>query len=469
MIRKIAMSTATFAGGPTQQDRIFAVPSGPFQGRTAVVYLKTSSHLVLAWADPPLTDWSEEITIASDAADYPVSGVIDEDGNIYVAYSVQTSLDLLSKKLSFSNGEWTPGSAVTVFDGDSNFYPSIFKDSWDQLWITWTREAGGVHYIQSKLSADDGVSWGGGPSDPGLQVNTGNSYAFSRLNEMSSTLHCIYCNGDDGLFMRRRGLGAVLWNSEEGVYSGSGIGRDFDCRVSPDQKLGVVFADAENLSYKEFDGSSWSGAYPIDSTFAVGPRLLFSQTKPFVVYGVDIGGGKIRPVYSLLDQGAFAPPASVSSELDTLQYVLCHRPDAAVQYDDKSFQAANDTVGDVVHDDSGCLAVDSGDAVFFGQTGKFTRLQIELSAIGAGGDIDWYFWTGSDWEQFVPASGAYRFESSPETVILWQDSSGIPAKWQSATVAERSAYWVKAVVSSDFTSGPIGTQISSTMSIGSLT
>ncbi len=285
MLRKIAASTAAYGGGAPQQERMFVVGSGPYQGRTAVLYLKTSNHLVMIWSDPPLSSWSSEITVASDIADYPASCHMDPSGNIYLVYTVQTSLDLAFRKLTFSNGSWEIGDPVIIYDSDANYFPSIFKDDWGQLWVSWTRESGGIRYIHSNRSTSDGDSWGGGSADPGQQLNTGSTYAFGRLSFMSPYMFCVYTNGDDGLFFRRRALDALLWNSEEGIYSGFGIVQTFDCRVSPDKKIGVAFVEGSDLRFKEFDGSSWSGAYFVDDSCDVGPRLLYSQSKPVIVYG----------------------------------------------------------------------------------------------------------------------------------------------------------------------------------------
>jgi len=107
----------------------------------------------------------------------------------------------------------------------------------------------------------------------------------------------------------------------------------------------------------------------------------------------------------------------------------------------------------------------SGDGLFLGQSEKFTTAIITLSTIGAGGQVSWYYWDGYDWIAFTPASGIYSFDSSPATVRLFDDESQIPSDWQKCIVGNAAGYWVKVIVNSDFSTGPVGSQITGVQNI----
>lgn len=466
MIRKIGTSSASFGIGLSTQRRIFVAPAGEYQGRTIVIFPKSSSEIVFVWADPPCVNWSAETTVVTDAADYPCDACIDKSGNVYLAYTVATSFDLAFKKLSFANGVWTVGSAVTIYNGGTSLYPSIYMDDWDRLIVSWTLESGGQYYIHSKRSLDDGATWGGGPGDSGDQLSSGASSAYSQIVHRPNQIYCIYSLGGTTLACRSREFAAAVWTpGEETVYSGTGLSDKFSAAASPDLRLGVVFTDSEYLNYKEFDGSIWSGVAVIDNAPPVAPRLIFRSEVPQVFYAKQIGNEQLVPCISYRENGVFVDPVPVSSEIDSFDKVLCYRPIAGQPYSDMSSEAAGDSPGDVYHPASGRLMLDEGDGVYIGQSEKFYNLKLTLSTIGAGGTVSWYYWNGAGWQVFIPASGAYNFDSSSEEVLLWEDGSQIPDDWQSSTVANSAKFWVKAVATSDFSTGPIGSQITCALNI----
>ena len=138
MLKLIDTSSADYPVGFSHNRRLFKVASGPYAGRMAICYASDDSTVKLVYADPPYTNWSTPASIITDSADYPVSGIIDSGGNIYLAYTLESSHDLVMKKLSFSDGTWSVGSRNTIYDGDDNYYPSLFKDKYHKLWVSWT-------------------------------------------------------------------------------------------------------------------------------------------------------------------------------------------------------------------------------------------------------------------------------------------------------------------------------------------
>jgi len=92
-----------------------------------------------------------------------------------------------------------------------------------------------------------------------------------------------------------------------------------------------------------------------------------------------------------------------------------------------------------------------------------------LSDNGIGGTIAWYYWNGSDWENFVPGSGAYNFDASPSLIRLWDDYADMPPDWQSCVINGTSQFWIKTVVMSSFGTAPVGTQITAASNLPHLT
>jgi hypothetical protein len=468
MIKKIATSSAYFAGGLSTQRKLFFVPSGAYQGRAIAVYPKTESQIVCVWSDPPYTQWSEETAIITDAANFPPSAHMDESGHVYVAYTVQSSLDLALKKLSFSNGSWSAGSKRTIYDGDSNYYPSLHKDVYSRLWVSFTRESGGICYVNVKRSTDDGVTWGTGQSDPGTALTSGATSCYSQLVYRPSHVYCIYSDGSTKLAYRRMHISGALFDDEVGVYTGADLAGRFCGAASIDLKLGVAFRDGSILGYREFDGSQWSGVLSIDTECAMNPVLYFRQSVPYIVFGKQVGTGQVRPCISHREGASFTAASSVSAEIAPFDKVFCCRPSAAAQFSDKTSAAANGTSADVYHDSTGKLLLSSGDAVYLGQSERFSAVVVTLSTTGAGGTVAWYYWNGTDWKVFNPTSGAYHFGSSPSTIRLWDDTASAPSDWQTSLVNGSAKFWIKAVATSDFTTGPIGSQMTCASNISYL-
>jgi len=468
MLKKIGTSSAYYGGGLSMQKKLFVVQSGAYQGRAIIIFPKTQSQIVFVWADPPYTSWSEETSIVTDSANYPPGAFMDDAGNVYVSYTVENSFDLAEKKLTFSDGHWNIGTKNVIFDGDANYHPSLFKDEFDRLWVSWTRVSGGMSYVNNKRSTNDGTTWGSGPSDEGTTLTSGSSSCYNQLVYRPNHVYCIYTDGGTKLAYRRMSTSGAVFEDEVTLYSGTGLGASFSGASSDDLKLGIAFCDDSQLYYKEFDGAQWSGLTPVDSSPSVAPNLYFRQSVPYIVYGLQIGTNQQVPHYSYREGDSFTSPVPISQEMSTFDSVLCYRPSAGVNFVDKTSAAANDTSADLYHDDSGKLMLSSGDGIYIGQLERFTTLMVTLSTNGSGGEVSWYYWNGSDWKVFTPGSGAYHFDSSPAAVRLWDDSSDLPSDWQTCVVNGYVRYWVKAITTADFSTGPVGSQITGALNVSYL-
>jgi hypothetical protein len=94
-----------------------------------------------------------------------------------------------------------------------------------------------------------------------------------------------------------------------------------------------------------------------------------------------------------------------------------------------------------------------------GMDHKFNLAKIILSTGGIAGEVCWQYWNGQSWTNFTPYSGTYHLDSQDKMVILWQDLSSVPSDWQRCPVNLVSEFWVRILVTTGFTTAPVGTQI----------
>lgn len=469
MLKLIDTSSADYPVGFSHNRRLFKVASGPYAGRMAICYASDDSTVKLVYADPPYTNWSTPASIITDSADYPVSGIIDSGGNIYLAYTLESSHDLVMKKLSFSDGTWSAGSRNTIYDGDDNYYPSLFKDKYAKLWVSWTRVSGGVYYISTKKSTNDGVLWGLSDSDSGTDLVSGTTSAYSQLVYLPTYLLCVYTIDGTSLAYRKIETSAVVWYSEVELHSGTSLGKDFHAASSNDMKVGVAFSDDGDLSFKDYDNFAWSGTYSIDTDLSGSPVLKYNGSVPYIFFNKSAGSDQDQLQYSYRDGSSFSTAQAVEGGFSLLDKVLLYRRGATAPFNDRSTEAGDDTSGDIYHIDSGKLIKDSGDIIYLGQPEKFHQVRVTLFTNGAGGTVSWYYWDGSQWKSFTPLSGSYDFDSSPATLRLWQDSTQTPSDWQTTTVNGSGKFWIRVQVISDFATAPVGTQITGLAGIPQIT
>lgn len=469
MLKLVNTSTAFYGAGLSLQRRLFKIGAGAYGGRIAAVFPTSPQAIALSYSDPPYMNWSLPQTVITDSGDFPAGCWMDDVGNIYIAYTAAGSLNLIHRKLSFADGEWSPGNGQVIYNADANYYPGFFKDKYGRLWVSWTRYSGGSYYVNVKSSIDDGQTWDFGPDDPGTTLTAGSSSAFSCLAYLPTYLYCLYSEGGTKLAYRRFEMAGGLWCSETEVYSGPGLGDNFAAAVSDDLKLGLAFVSDGDLHFKDFDGAAWSGIHDLDTDISVAPVLKYNGSIPFVFYGKQIGNNQNQLFYTLRSGAGFAQPCRIGGELAALDTVLCYRPSATVEYFDRSSEAADTAAGDVYHVESGKLLQDTGDTLFLGQAERFQHVYVILSTSGIGGTVSWYYWNGSNWKDFVPQSGEYNFDSSFNLVRLWEDSADMPSDWQSCVINGHSRFWVKAVVSSAFGTAPVGSQITAAKDIPYIT
>lgn len=472
MQKLIDTVSAQFASGIATQKKTFGISSGPYAGRVIIVYPQTSGTLVFRWADFPYTNWSAAQTIASNSADYPATAFMDSSFNVYVAYTVQTTLALNFVKLTFANGVWSVGSTVAIVNVEQNYYPSLFKDQNNKLWCAWSffNTGDSRYYIRVKTSVNDGATWGTGPSDTGTALTSGNTVsAYCSLAYLPTHLFCLFTQGGTTLEYRRIEISGSSWDSAITLYSGTNLDYNFSAAVSSDLRLGLAFRADANLFYKEYNGNQWSGLFTVDSALPQSVNLQFLKNAAYIFFAKSLGTNQNQLFQSSKSGSSFSTPAALNVGSKAFEKVFCFDQSATTQFADKTTEAQNATSADLFHPTSGGLIKDSGDALYLGMEAKFNLASFVLSSTGITGQVAWQYWNGSTWTGFTPYSGVNHLTSSPQTVILWQDLDSVPVDWQGTSVNGAVKFWVRALVTTNYTTAPVGTQITATAKIDHIT
>lgn len=454
-------ATATHPLGTPGQPRLFRVPAGPFAGRLFAIYARTPSDIAWTWSDPPHVLWADPVDVITDAADQPFAALMDAAGHVYVAYTQDSTGALIAQKLTFASGVWAAQSPATVYESETsvNRVPAILKDLYSRIWVAWARDDEGDVTWRVKRSIDDGQSFGSGPSDTGTDLTGNVASAAGVLIARGTEIHSLHVTDGETLWNRRIGLDELLWGSAESLYTGDGLSAALHAAVSPDAMLGVVFAADSALWLREFDGVTWRPALMVADEESESPNLRYIGTTPHVLYLADIGNGQMEYRTSHPAGGQFTDPIPVLGHATRLESVLLLDADAPAPFADRTVEAGSDSPADISHPASNALLSEDGDAVYFGNDTRFSFLRIILDTAGEDGVVSWAFWNGDDWEEFIPQSGAFHFDTSNVAVRLFTDADSTPADWQKTTVDGRLAYWVRAEVQTPFTTAPIGTQI----------
>jgi len=349
MQKLIDTVSSFYATGIEPQAKIFKVGFGQYQDRVVVIYPQTPSRLVYVWADPPYLAWSDPTEIVADSADYPPSAHMDSDGSVYLTYTQQSNLNLLELKMTFSQGSWTVGTVYTICEVGENYFPSILKDSGGRIWVSWTYydPEAERYYVHSKISQDDGATWGTGPSDPGICLTNGTASCYSQLLFRSPYVHCFYSDDSTLLAYRSYHLQSSGWDSQQDIYSGSQVDDRFCADLSTDNRVGIVFPGTSALLYKEFDGNNWSGVFTVDTCAPQSLSLRFLSIVPWVFWTKEMGSGQSQLFYSYKEDSSFVLPLAFEPGQSSYDRLFCYDDSASGKYQDRTTQAADSTPADV--------------------------------------------------------------------------------------------------------------------------
>lgn len=463
MLKLVDTATSFYGSGNAPTHKLFKLTSGAYAGRQVMVYSQSPTAIKFAYADPPYTSWSEPVEIAADAADYPASGWMNGEGDVYVAYTKGSSLNLAYRRLELNAGLWQVGDEVVVYNDKANYFPSLVHDSSGKLHICWTcyDSTTSEYRIRYKYSTDNGATWGNGPDDSGEALNDACSGCYAALAILNLRLYCVFSEGGEKLTYRSKLASAALWNAAVDLYDGSGLSDALSVAVSQSGGLLAVTFNADGkLWFLEYDEQNWSSPYLVASDPATAPLLYFNGAIPVVIYGMAIGDAQIEVKYRSKSGTGFAAESPLHSQVSRFDCVLLYDYDGPPIWQNLTEEAGNDTSADLYHPVSGKLLQAVGDGVYLGLQEKFCTLNIRLSTAGdSGATVVWSYFNGVEWQEFTPESGAFVFDQASTLVRLWPDTNLTPADWQKHEIEGKTLYWIRAEVTSAFSSAPVGSQL----------
>lgn len=453
----LTTTTAEHSLGPPSARRLLTVRSGAYAGR-AVALLQTSAHeLYFAWADPPGDSWSASQLAADDLADQGFDAVMTDAGDIVVIYPAWSTGYIQAVELTFAAGEWSAQTPVVVYNGGIATGPTVADDGSGNLWAAFVKIDGAFRYLQAKRSVDGGATWGSGPSDEGAVLSGGVSQVSAKLQGGANGTFLVYTETNSEVIMRSCEVGGSTWSEPYVVVTDPVVDEHFDAAVSAGGMLGVVY-DSGDLRYREFNGVNWSAISVIDADGGEYPQLLFEGEVPVVFYLSEFAANQTLLKYSHRRTGVFSAPEVVDPQTGVFDSVILYNQSSA-SYANLTVEAGDGTAGDVVHPDSSALVVQTGDAVYLGRNERFRLLRLVLSTAGSGGAVAVSYYDGSQWQAVTPVSGGCNLNASDELVVLFEDDADVPPDWQRTTVNGQLRYWVRLLVTTTYTTAPVGSRV----------
>ena len=456
MLKKITATTAQQALGRPPGRKLFRIESGPYRGRMAALVQTAPGTIQLFWADHPYRSWSSGQTVVSDADDQAFDAVMETAGDIHLVYSEQTTDYLVTRRLAFSNGAWSVGGKVTVFNGNPAYDPAIVKDTGGVLWVAYARFVSPNRSIYVKSSSDNGATWGTGAADPGDLIVSAGSQAWAKLVLGADDLYAVYTTGNTGIAMKSRPLSGGNWSAESLIFSSTAVTDHFDAAVSPAGRLAVAFVDSQ-LKYREFDGVAWSSVTTLDDR-GDSPQVLFRDGETIVVYTYVVQGAQRLLRWVRRSGGQWSAPQPLDTRAATFDSVWLY-DQSSQTYEDLTTAAGSTATADIYHSGSGALLKNVGDRLFLGLAEPFRYVQFVLSTAGVGGTVTYSYWDGAAWKPFTPSGGVSHLDTTINRVVLWDDYTAIPADWRKHAINNQVAFWIRLEVTAAYTTPPVGSYI----------
>jgi hypothetical protein len=295
----------------------------------------------------------------------------------------------------------------------------------------------------------------------GTQLSSGSDdICYISACQISSLLYTVFTDERSNLKYRVYDLKLESWENENTIHTGDYIDDNFDIAVSSEKKLGVTFSISSDgrIYFKEYDGNSWSGLQEIEAVQSRSPQISYLNDIPNIFYAGLLGSNYYKLRHAQKSGESFLTADYIPS-IGTFDNVLVYDDSASAEFEDKTSAAANTSSGDVFHSESSAMLDGIGDCLYIGKKDKFYCVALILSVAGAGGQVVWEYFDGSQWNVFTPDSGAYHFDTADKLVYLWADGDSVPSDLQIGAINNYNAYWVKARVTVGFSTNPIGTQI----------
>lgn len=409
------------------------------------------------------------------------------------AITLEADHELNFKKLTWDGGNstWTVGSTVEIVDSSTTFAvggePGIVKDADGDLFVAcqYRTDAADSFNLRSWYSTDDGSTWNQSVA----------SHTTSRANALVQA-PSLAANSSKVLMVWENYLGTVYsykrvnsdaqttWASEVTV-SPSGINSP-SLTVDSDGNFHYVgFASTNCVIYaKKYTSSTdtWESDVSVFShgengviqgmqATAKGTTLYIFWARKKAGFG---GNSSVDPAHGYYvwskDAGAtWSSPIKITPAKSDDEWTRVFLYDAnAAEFYDRTFEATQNTSGDVISPNTGCTILNSGDILYLGlddlfESQRFIYVPYMASQADSGGAKQWEYWDGSAWSTIGGSSLNAPFSSTTGGYISLSDAvdGGYPNDWAKTTINGYNAYWVRLRVTSTLSTGAKASQLTS--------
>jgi hypothetical protein len=456
------------------QRKIVRAPSGTL----ALVYQKgspsSSRGLWLATSRDGGLTWSDELKVAAVSAVF-ADVHLAPNSDIDLVYStnsddVGSRNDVVFVRLRYSADldQWTVARSARIYDAgdDTGAFNAVLARDGAYLWVAYRHYDRIAFSLVIRYSSDDGLTWQDSvvADDPGGDADE--TATFAKLQDRLAVIY-YHQNARFKWRVRHDADPPTSWGPAELIHEVSHplpSKSAYSVVVDAADEIHLLFNE-RGIRYLKTDAGAWGTApFALSSVNTdTYPTLASDGTDFWAVWQQRIGSEQESLVFKRRDgaTGAWSSLAQVSPPSEQLAACLFAYNGLDGSFTNLTSQAANKKSGDMKHATTGTLVKGAGDAVYFGGTVPFDYLRVLLSTKGTLGEVTWEYWNGADWTAFVPVSGAYNFTANA-SVQLWPDPEHVPADWETTAVnGSAPLYYVRARVSVAYSTGVIGTQMTS--------
>jgi hypothetical protein len=437
------------------------------------------------------TTWTCGGQLSSDTSNLMYADVkADGSDNLYIVYSVagtggNAAYDVSYRRLTSTNCspapcDWTLQSAQIVLDGDASgdnagfHYATLELESSTRAWIAY-REFDGTNYQVGVLYSDalsNAPTWTESVATLDT-AGTNASYHYPAIARYGTNLGIIWNDQVSGdLYWRSRADsdGLTTWNSASQIANRLTRFPTFSALGDSSGNIYLSVQDS-NVSFYHFF-SSWS-AGAIVATPSVSDQfssVSTDGTNVYVAYGDTTGitGGVNRKLAYKKGVPPFgtanfdASPTGFASYHSTFDQVWLYDASANT-YENETTDSSSTTAADIAHSDSTRIVNDTGDMAYLGKSTTFDAISWVVSSVSAGGTNTWEYCSAVDATPTCTTWTPITFTGSQNSG--WKGNGyaafNPPGDWQASKVnGEGTAYYyVRDQTTSSYTTGPIGTQL----------
>ncbi len=485
----ITASSVNSATPPPTQRKIVQTLEGTIhafiQTGTTTMNCGGTSKAGLLWAtsDDDGATWSCQDQLTSTTSVY-ASTTVDSSDNLYAVYSrtgngASTTYDIFYRKFSKGAGSnWTMEAQQTALDGlvDNGYTYGVVKlEGSTRLWLAIRFFYNTEYRVKAYYSDGLGTSpvWTESAELDTAGTSTGGH--IPTLVRFGTNMGAIYTDNSSNIKWRTRADsdGLTSWNAETNVGTGEAVryssltdGAIFSAAVDDNNQVHVNYITTSpyKLNYTFYNGSSWSTPTSLVSSNisdSSGAQITTDGTSVWVIWNDGSGGmsfntsskGKLshkKGVSPFTSSDFDTDPTAVNSADRIYDQVWTY---ISSSYTDETTDAGNTTTADVAMPS----VVD--DIIYFGMTEKFRAVSWYLSTWGSDGIVAWEYYNGSSWTNLTLVKFTNRYFTNSPTGAVYFDP---PSNWTQTQVNTDTSpgfYYVRARITSDYTTTPVGTQM----------